>query len=289
MAGATGQRVPRPHPHAPQALLPVAQRLVDELDGAHRLPRSRSPGSPASVSTQRVWCPPARKAGCRDHGPAAARRWSARPRRRGGAARGPAVPRVVAVAAVRDQLGQQGVVVRRYGVAAVAVGVDAHAPADRLDPPGDACRGTGRTRARVLGVDPHSTACPVNATSDCRSRSGSPAATASCAATMSTPVTSSVTGCSTWMRVLTSRKDHAPVSASTTNSTVPAPDVAKGVGRARPRPRRGRGAPRRRRARRAPPRPASGSGAGPSSPAPRGGRRRRGRRRAPGPRRGGRG
>ena len=46
-----------------------------------------------------------------------------------------------------------------------------------------------------------STACPVNATSDCRIRSGSPAATASCAATMSTPVTSSVTGCSTWMRV----------------------------------------------------------------------------------------
>ncbi len=43
-----------------------------------------------------------------------------------------------------------------------------------------------------------------------------------CAFTMSIPVTTSVTVCSTWMRGLTSMKKKSPVSASMRNSTVPA-------------------------------------------------------------------
>ena len=53
-------------------------------------------------------------------------------------------------------------------------------------------------------------------------RSFSPAAIRNCSRTRSTPVVSSVTGCSTCSRVLTSRNDTDP-SAPTRNSTVPAP------------------------------------------------------------------
>ena len=42
------------------------------------------------------------------------------------------------------------------------------------------------------------------------------------ALTMSMPVTTSVTVCSTWTRGLTSMKKNSPRSASTRNSTVPA-------------------------------------------------------------------
>ena len=51
-----------------------------------------------------------------------------------------------------------------------------------------------------------SIAWPASVTSACFSRSGRPSAIASCSATMSMPVTASVTGCSTWTRALTSRK-----------------------------------------------------------------------------------
>jgi hypothetical protein len=67
-----------------------------------------------------------------------------------------------------------------------------------------------------------SSAQPRGATSSWRGRSPSPAAIRSCSATRSTPVTSSVTGCSTWMRVFISMKKNSPLSASTRNSTVPA-------------------------------------------------------------------
>ena len=43
-----------------------------------------------------------------------------------------------------------------------------------------------------------------------RAESGSPAARRNCSWTMSTPATSSVTGCSTWSRVLTSRNQKSP-------------------------------------------------------------------------------
>ena len=59
----------------------------------------------------------------------------------------------------------------------------------------------------------------------CSKPSGSPAAIRSWSATRSRPVTSSVTGCSTWRRVFISRNAGSPRS-STRNSQVPALDVA---------------------------------------------------------------
>jgi hypothetical protein len=70
----------------------------------------------------------------------------------------------------------------------------------------------------------HCTATPRTVMRSCtrpRSCSVLPPAMSSCEATMSTPVTSSVTVCSTWMRGFISMKVKAP-SASTRNSTVPA-------------------------------------------------------------------
>ena len=52
----------------------------------------------------------------------------------------------------------------------------------------------------------HSMAWPVKRTSSCVHSSFSPAAMRICHCTRSTPITSSVTGCSTWMRVFISRK-----------------------------------------------------------------------------------
>ena len=52
----------------------------------------------------------------------------------------------------------------------------------------------------------HSIACPVKVTSLCRNDSRSPAAIRICSLTMSMPVTSSVTPCSTCSRVFTSMK-----------------------------------------------------------------------------------
>ena len=69
-----------------------------------------------------------------------------------------------------------------------------------------------------------SMAWPAMRTSSCPKASGSPAATRSCHSTRSRPVTSSVTGCSTWSRVFISMKKNSPgASAETMNSTVPAP------------------------------------------------------------------
>mmetsp|Transcript_19647 Transcript_19647/g.57321 ORF Transcript_19647/g.57321 Transcript_19647/m.57321 type:complete len:209 (+) Transcript_19647:1629-2255(+) len=51
----------------------------------------------------------------------------------------------------------------------------------------------------------------------------SPAAIRSCHSTRSSPVTSSVTGCSTWSRVFISQKKYSFVFESSRNSTVPAP------------------------------------------------------------------
>jgi len=49
-------------------------------------------------------------------------------------------------------------------------------------------------------------AAPRCSTSSCKNQSGSPAAMRICALIKSMPVTISVTGCSTWMRALTSMK-----------------------------------------------------------------------------------
>ena len=58
---------------------------------------------------------------------------------------------------------------------------------------------------RVLGVDPCLDGVAV-LTSSCVEVKGSPAATRICCSTRSRPVTSSVTGCSTWSRVFISMK-----------------------------------------------------------------------------------
>ncbi len=58
-------------------------------------------------------------------------------------------------------------------------------------------------RPRILGVEPHLDRVPVQVTSV---TSSAPSAMRSCSRTRSTPVTSSVTGCSTWMRAFSSRK-----------------------------------------------------------------------------------
>ena len=53
-------------------------------------------------------------------------------------------------------------------------------------------------------------ACPVTAASRTSAGRAMPSATSSCSRTRSRPVTSSVTGCSTWSRVLTSKKAKRP-------------------------------------------------------------------------------
>ena len=90
--------------------------------------------------------------------------------------------------------------------------------------------------AGILRVDarldrvPRSVASPAGA-------ERRPSAIASCARTRSTPVTASVTGCSTCSRAFISRKRNVP-SGSSRNSTVPGADVAGGARRSRRRRRR---------------------------------------------------
>ncbi len=67
----------------------------------------------------------------------------------------------------------------------------------------------------------NSIACPRGAGSSVK-RSGSPSAIRNCSRTRSMPAVSSVTGCSTCSRVLTSRNEIVP-SLPTRYSTVPAP------------------------------------------------------------------
>ncbi len=73
-------------------------------------------------------------------------------------------------------------------------------------------------------------ACPRVRTWSWVSGSASPAAIRSCSSTRSSPVTSSVTGCSTCSRVFISRKKKVSPSAGTISSMVPTPAVAAGAG-----------------------------------------------------------
>ena len=105
-----------------------------------------------------------------------------------------------AVRAVGDHLGDHRVVVGADDAAGLDRGVDAHAArvARRAGPgrrTGRSCASSAFTRASI--------AWPVIVTS---TSSGSPAATRSCSSTRSSPVTSSVTGCSTCSRAFISRK-----------------------------------------------------------------------------------
>ena len=183
------------------------------------------------------------------------------------------------VGAVRDQLRDHRVVGEADLVALLDAGVDAHAgraaaAARRGRPAGRTCAGPRRRaapRPRGRGAAAASPSAP-------------PAAIRSCSATRSRPVTSSVTGCSTWMRPFSSSSQKSPPSS--TNSTVPGAAVPD---RARERDRRlahpPRAAARRARAT-APPRAPSGGAAGSSTRARRAPARCRARPRAPGSRRG---
>ena len=105
--------------------------------------------------------------------------------------------------ALRDHLGEQRIVVGRDLAAAIDGRLDPHAVGEHHL--GQQARAGLEVALRILGVDagldggaPARAAPPRG--------SDSPAATRTIHSTMSTPVTSSVTPCSTWMRVLTSRK-----------------------------------------------------------------------------------
>ncbi len=135
-----------------------------------------------------------------------------------------------------------------------------------------------------------SIACPVRRRGargrrEDASPSGSPAAMRSCSRTMSTPDTSSVTPCSTWSRVFTSRNQKSP-SGSRRNSAVAALRSPAASASRTASAMEMRGAATRRGPARAPPRRASGADAGSSSRARPARRPRRTRRQAAGPRRG---
>ena len=119
----------------------------------------------------------------------------------------------VAIAAPHDELADEVVVVLADLVARFEAAVPPHAETLRHPQLGD--RPGRREEAAaggVLGVDAHLDGMPrVPASTDsCVNDSGSPAATRSCSATRSSPVTSSVTGCSTCSRVFISRKKKSP-------------------------------------------------------------------------------
>ena len=81
--------------------------------------------------------------------------------------------------------------------------------------------GEGRKRFEASSaLMRHSMACPRGAIWPWEIESGSPAATRTCSRTRSSPVTTSVTVCSTWMRVFISRKKNS--SPDTRYSRVPA-------------------------------------------------------------------
>ena len=113
--------------------------------------------------------------------------------------------RLLAVAAVGDQLGHQRVVVRRHDVVLVDVGVDADPrPARRVE-------GLDRSRrrherARILGVDPALDGVPARLEAAVDLAAARRRRSRSASSTRSRPVTISVTGCSTWMRVFISMK-----------------------------------------------------------------------------------
>ena len=110
-----------------------------------------------------------------------------------------------AVAAVRDDLRDERIVVRRDRALGVRIRVHAHARAarhaERVNEPW-----ARRERLGILGVDPAFDRVAGDRDVALLERQPSPAAIRICSLTMSTPVTNSVTGCSTCRRVLTSRK-----------------------------------------------------------------------------------
>ena len=129
--------------------------------------------------------------------------------------------RFVAITAVRDQLGDQRIVIRRNYALRIDSGIDTNADAAGQIEAGD-LSGRWHEGFRMLGVDAAFDRMAAIVTGPGRmSGSVRPAAMRICALTRSMPVMSSVTGCSTWMRAFTSMKYSLPFS-SIRNSTVPA-------------------------------------------------------------------
>ena len=114
--------------------------------------------------------------------------------------------RVLTAVAPDHELGEQGVVVDRHLVALVDAAVVAHAgPAG--EPEGrDPAGAREEALVGILGVDPALDGVAALARSSWRKGSRSPRAMRICSFTRSTPVTISVTGCSTCRRVFISRK-----------------------------------------------------------------------------------
>ncbi len=130
------------------------------------------------------------------------------------------------VGPVGDDLGQHGVVVRADHRSRLdsAVHPDRSSLVADLEPVQPPGRGQP-VAGRVLGVEPGLDRMAAGTRSPPprapRRGRAAPAATRSCNRTRSSPVTASVTGCSTCSRVFISRKNGSPFR-STTNSTVPA-------------------------------------------------------------------
>ena len=120
--------------------------------------------------------------------------------------------RLLARGAVGDDLGQHRVEVGGHGVALGEAGVDADAGAGGEPEEADAAGRGEKPRAGSSALRRTSMAWPLDGGGSPSSRP--PAATCSWSATRSAPVTTSVTGCSTWRRALTSMNENCSDSGS---------------------------------------------------------------------------
>ena len=147
--------------------------------------------------------------------------------------------RLLAIAAVRDHLGDHRIVIGRDHRARFDAGIDPHALACRQFQRRELAGRRQEAALRILGIKPRLGGVAVDrARRVCASGSLSPAATRNCSSTRSSPVIASVTGCSTCSRVFISMNQkpsgRSPRAPSAMNSTVPAPSIAdraRGFGR----------------------------------------------------------
>ena len=130
--------------------------------------------------------------------------------------------RLVAGPAAGDDLGDHRVEVGGNRVALAHAGVDPDAGAGGQFQQRDPARRRGEVAVGVLGVEPGLDGVAGLGRRRARS-SRPPAATWICAFTRSRPVVTSVIGCSTCSRVLTSRNAKNCSPGWYRNSTVPAP------------------------------------------------------------------
>ena len=117
-----------------------------------------------------------------------------------------ALDRLRARRAPDDELREHRIVVQADLAARLDAAVPAHAGPARHVQILDAPRGRQESVRRILARDAALDRPAARLDVRCGNGSFSPAAMRSCHCTRSIPVTSSVTGCSTWMRVFISRK-----------------------------------------------------------------------------------